>query len=285
MSTPKDPDHTGDEQRPSESPSLSKQTGETSGDEPAQPLTGAAPAQTPGGHPTEHDPAATRPPETEPGPVEQWWQPSGEQHAAPLGGQWGAEPSGQPAQPQPWGADGPGGQQSWGAEPAAPGNPLSGSAPQPPADESTQRFTSDDHARYGSGGQSPYPPTGQPADSGEPYPPSGQPQYPQGGMYNYPSSGQQPQYGYSSYPQQGYEPYGTPPRQPGSQVYSIIGFVCAVTAVLFCPILFGPAGIILGIVGHNKGESLGKWAAIAAGVGMVIGFVVGFVVFGGDFTT
>jgi hypothetical protein len=68
-------------------------------------------------------------------------------------------------------------------------------------------------------------------------------------------------------------------------VYSIIGFVCAVTAVLFCPILFGPAGIVLGIVGHNKGESLGKWAAIAAAVGMVIGFIVGFAVFGGDFTT
>lgn len=61
MSTPKDPEHTDDAQRPSESPSLSKQTGEPSGDEPAQPLTGAAPAQTPGAQPTEHDPAAARP--------------------------------------------------------------------------------------------------------------------------------------------------------------------------------------------------------------------------------
>ncbi|MFI9410714.1 hypothetical protein [Nocardia gamkensis] len=282
MSTPKDPDHTDDERREPEAPSLSKQTGETSGDEPAQPLTGAAPAQT-GTPPTEHDPAAARPPESEQGSADQWWQSGGTPPAGPLGGQWGAEPSGQPAEPQPWGADGPGGQQSWGAEPAAPGSPLSGSAPQPPTDEETRRFTPDDHARYGSGGQPPYPPYGHPADAGQPYPPPGQPQYPAGGGYDQPAAG--PQYGYPSYPQEGYEPYAAPPRQPGSQVYSIVGFVCAVTAVLFCPILFGPAGIILGIVGHNKGESLGKWAAIAAAVGMVIGFIVGFAVFGGDFTT
>ncbi|MGW4325530.1 hypothetical protein ACWEKR_06515 [Nocardia sp. NPDC004573] len=278
MSTPKEPDR--DEQPPAEAPS--KQTGETSGDEPAPPLTGAAPAQTPGGPPTEHDPAAARPPEGEPGPADHWWQSSGTPPAEPLGGQWGAEPSGQPAEPRPWGANGGGDQQSWGAEPAAPGIPLSGSAPQPPTDESTQRFTPDEHAQYGAGGL----PQGQADDAQQPYPPSGQPQSPAGGRYDYPASGQQqPQYGYPSYPQQGYEPYATPPRQPGSQVYSIIGFVCAVTAVLFCPMLFGPAGIILGIIGHNKGESLGKWAAIAAATGMVIGFIVGFAVFGGDFTT
>ncbi|MET8870868.1 hypothetical protein [Nocardia sp. NPDC004604] len=27
----------------------------------------------------------------------------------------------------------------------------------------------------------------------------------------------------------------------------------------------GPAGIVLGIICHNKGESLGKWAATANG--------------------
>ncbi|MFI9634489.1 hypothetical protein ACIHAX_17565 [Nocardia sp. NPDC051929] len=288
MSTPKDPDHP-DEQRPPESPS--KPTGETSGDEPAQPSTGSAPAQTPGGRPTEHDPAAALPPEHEPGPADQWWQSSGSPPGGALGGQWGAEPSGQPAEPRPWGANGGGEQQSWGAEPAAPGAPSPGSGPQPP-DETTQRFTPDEHTQYGSGGQPPYPPSGQPGDfqqpysPQQPYPPTGQPQYPPGGGYGYPTSGpQQPQYGYPSYPQQGYEPYATPPKQPTSQVYSIIGFVCAITAVLFCPILFGPAGIILGIIGRNKGESLGKWAAIAAAVGMVIGLIVGFVVFGGDITT
>ncbi|MGY2116527.1 hypothetical protein ACW9HR_21690 [Nocardia gipuzkoensis] len=285
MSTPKDPEHADDEQRPSESPSLSKQTGDTSGEEPAQPLTGAAPAQTPSAQPTEHDPAAARPPEGEAVAPDQWWQPTGSPPAGPLGGQWGAEPSGQPAEPQPWGADSPGGRQSWGAEPAAPGTPLSGSAPQP-TDESTHRFTPDEHTRFGSPGQPPHPPTGHSADAEQLYPPTGQPGYPAGGVYGYPPSGQQPpQYGYPSYPQQGYEPYATQPKQAGSQVYSIIGFVCAVTALLFCPFLFGPAGIILGIIGHNKGESLGKWAAIAAAVGMVIGFIVGFAVFGGDLST
>lgn len=110
-------------------------------------------------------------------------------------------------------------------------------------------------------------------------------------MYNYPPAGgygeqQSPQPGgYGAYPPQSYEPYTTPQRSSGSQVFSIIGFVCAVIAVLFCPILFGPAGIVLGIIGHNKGEPLGKWAAITAGVTMIIGFLVGFLIFNGDLRT
>ncbi|MBF8189854.1 hypothetical protein ITP53_29845 [Nonomuraea sp. K274] len=56
---------------------------------------------------------------------------------------------------------------------------------------------------------------------------------------------------------------------------SVIGFVCAVVAVLFIPILFGLAGIVLGIVGHTRGEPLGKWAAVAAGIGMIAGIVLG----------
>ncbi|MEO3804609.1 hypothetical protein [Nonomuraea sp. B1E8] len=75
-------------------------------------------------------------------------------------------------------------------------------------------------------------------------------------------------------------PYSQPPHQPrpANQVLSIIGFVCAAVAVLFIPILFGLAGIVLGIVGHTRGEPLGKWAAVAAGVGMILGFVLGIVV-------
>jgi hypothetical protein len=60
------------------------------------------------------------------------------------------------------------------------------------------------------------------------------------------------------------------------QVVSIVGFVCAAVAVLFTPVLFGLAGIVLGVVGHARGEPLGKWAAVAAGVGMVIGTVLSF---------
>jgi hypothetical protein len=68
-------------------------------------------------------------------------------------------------------------------------------------------------------------------------------------------------------------PYPQPPhgQRVSDQVLSIIGFVCAVVAVLFVPVLFGLAGIVLGIVGHTRGEALGKWAAVAAGTGMVVG--------------
>ncbi|MER6003577.1 hypothetical protein ACIHFD_54105 [Nonomuraea sp. NPDC051941] len=74
-------------------------------------------------------------------------------------------------------------------------------------------------------------------------------------------------------------PYPQPPykQPPSNQVLSIIGFVCAVVAVLFIPILFGLAGIVLGIVGHTRGEPLGKWAAVAAGVGMIIGIALGVI--------
>ncbi|WP_207756585.1 hypothetical protein [Nonomuraea cypriaca] len=71
-------------------------------------------------------------------------------------------------------------------------------------------------------------------------------------------------------------PYQEPVHAPPShQVLSVIGFVCAVVAVLFIPILFGLAGIVLGIVGHTRGEPLGKWAAVAAGIGMIAGIVLG----------
>ncbi|MGN9840222.1 hypothetical protein ACTMTI_19070 [Nonomuraea sp. H19] len=73
---------------------------------------------------------------------------------------------------------------------------------------------------------------------------------------------------------------GDPPAgaaRMSDQVLSIIGFVCAVVAVLFTPVLFGLAGIVLGIAGHARGEPLGKWAAAAAGVGMVIGTALSFI--------
>lgn len=64
------------------------------------------------------------------------------------------------------------------------------------------------------------------------------------------------------------------PTRVTDQVLSIVGCVCAAVAVLFSPVLFGLAGIVLGIVAHTKGEPLGKWAAVAAGVGMIIGTVL-----------
>ncbi|WP_345493289.1 hypothetical protein [Nocardia callitridis] len=116
---------------------------------------------------------------------------------------------------------------------------------------------------------------------GTPPPQQSYPHYPHSG---YPPAGAAQGQGFPpTGGQPPYEPFGpTPTPKQSGKVYSILGFVCAVIAILFCPILFGPAGIILGVVGHNNGEPLGKWAAIAAGVGMVLGFVLEFLVFRGD---
>ncbi|MFG2185761.1 hypothetical protein ACGFNT_11955 [Nocardia iowensis] len=176
------------------------------------------------------------------------------------------------------GPAGPSGNQpTWGAEPAAPsGSHQAWGAPPDQPTSGQQQWGTPQYPQYPGGGQ--------PGAPGSP------PQYPQGGVYNYPPPGGYGEQGptppgYGEYPQQSYQPYSTEPQRSGTQVFSIIGFVCAVISVLFCPILFGPAGIVLGIVGHNKGEPLGKWAAITSGVGMIIGFLVGFLIFNGDLRT
>ncbi|TMR91579.1 hypothetical protein [Nonomuraea basaltis] len=75
-------------------------------------------------------------------------------------------------------------------------------------------------------------------------------------------------------------PLPRPPyrQQASDQVLSIVGLACAVVAVLFSPVLFGLAGIVLGIAGHTRDQPLGKWAAVSAGVGMIIGTVLSAVV-------
>ncbi|WP_433601375.1 hypothetical protein ACQPXH_06330 [Nocardia sp. CA-135953] len=77
-------------------------------------------------------------------------------------------------------------------------------------------------------------------------------------------------------------PHSTPGPRSGSQTLSIIGFVCAGISLLFCPYLFGPVGIILGIIGHKKGESLGKWAAFVSAISLVIGLILIYAVFSGS---
>jgi hypothetical protein len=63
-----------------------------------------------------------------------------------------------------------------------------------------------------------------------------------------------------------------------ARVCSIVAFVLAAIAVLFFPIVFGPAAIILGIVGLSMGDRvLGKWAIAAGVAGTVLGFVLGYI--------
>ena len=64
-----------------------------------------------------------------------------------------------------------------------------------------------------------------------------------------------------------------------ARTMTIIGFVCAIVAILFLPILFGPAAIVLGIVAYRKGDRLGMWAAIAGAVCMIAGFAIGVALF------
>lgn len=61
--------------------------------------------------------------------------------------------------------------------------------------------------------------------------------------------------------------------------FSIAAFIMGAVSIIFLPIVFGPAGIALGLVGNAKGDPLGKTAAIASAVAMVIGFAVGYFVF------
>ncbi|MFF2084749.1 hypothetical protein ACFVVM_13300 [Nocardia sp. NPDC058176] len=73
-----------------------------------------------------------------------------------------------------------------------------------------------------------------------------------------------------------YPPQQLPPRYgyvDSTPIWSILSFCCVAASVLGGAMLCGlpvlvtaPTGIVLGIVGHSKGEQMGKWAAIANGV-------------------
>ncbi|MGW0245413.1 hypothetical protein ACWDYH_02115 [Nocardia goodfellowii] len=202
--------------------------------------------------------------EQQPYQREQHWQqgqPAPEQQPYQQGPSWQQGPSApgqqayeheswqgqsQPYQQERWEQSAQGQQQHWQGQPYQ----------QEPSWQQGQPFAQEHQYAQGqpysqgsqTGGYPPY--SGRP---GQPYPYQGG-QYPQGD-------------------------YGAP-RQSGTQVLSILGFVCAALALFFCPILFGPAGIALGLVGRNKGESLGKWAAIAATVGLILGLIFAFFVWG-----
>ena len=78
-----------------------------------------------------------------------------------------------------------------------------------------------------------------------------------------------------------HEPYsypGTPVRQKGAQIFSILAMVSGVVAIFFFPILFGPIGIVLAVVANRKAEPLWKVALAVAVGGTILGFVLSYVV-------
>ncbi|WDZ87542.1 hypothetical protein [Micromonospora cathayae] len=62
------------------------------------------------------------------------------------------------------------------------------------------------------------------------------------------------------------------PRTNAARICTILGFVFAAIAVFISPLLFGLAGLVLGIVGAVLGDKpLGWYAAAASVVGAVVG--------------
>ena len=65
-----------------------------------------------------------------------------------------------------------------------------------------------------------------------------------------------------------------------SNLFSIIAFVCAGISVLLFPVIFGPAGLILGAIGWTKKEAWAPIAIAAAAGGMIAGIVLAVAVSG-----
>ena len=64
-----------------------------------------------------------------------------------------------------------------------------------------------------------------------------------------------------------------------ARVFVILAFVFGAVAILFLPIVFGPAAIILGVIGLRKGDPLGRWAVGFAVAATILGFVLGALVY------
>lgn len=64
---------------------------------------------------------------------------------------------------------------------------------------------------------------------------------------------------------------GSSPGRSG-RVWAIVGLVCGVLTVLqIIPILFGPLGLVFGVVGRGRGDrSLGTTAIIVSAAGLVL---------------
>lgn len=221
---------------------------------------------------------SARPEEQSPG---QAWQPQSpgrsgysQPGGAPYPGGYGGQPGGVPGQPS--------GQSGWGRHP---GEQSGQGAPEEQSGWNAQPGQQGWGTQSGQGQQGSQP--GQQSWGAQPGQQDWGTQPEQQGWGAQPGQqgwGGQPPGGYPAYPQQQYQPYGATqqPERSGPQVLSIIGFVCAAVSLLFCPLVFGIAGIILGVVGHIRGESLGKWAAIAAAVCLAAGILLAWALYGMD---
>ncbi len=81
-----------------------------------------------------------------------------------------------------------------------------------------------------------------------------------------------------NYPPPSYGPGSTGTQQNTSNVFSILAIVFGVVAILFLPIIFGLAGIVLGFIGRSKGERLSTIGIVVAVAGTIAGFALGYAV-------
>lgn len=69
-----------------------------------------------------------------------------------------------------------------------------------------------------------------------------------------------------------HDPYEPPVASPrGATALVVVAFVCALLALIELPLVFGPAGMVTGLLAHVKGHRAGFAAAIVAGVTTVVG--------------
>jgi len=79
-------------------------------------------------------------------------------------------------------------------------------------------------------------------------------------------------------PQPSRSPEDRPARGRGRKP-AIAGIVSGAVSFLVLPILFGPLGVLLGILGFVRGERrLGTIAIVVSVLGLVVGFILSFLV-------
>ena len=79
-------------------------------------------------------------------------------------------------------------------------------------------------------------------------------------------------------PQPSYSPEDRPARGRGRNL-AIAGIVCGAVSFVVLPILLGPLGIVLGILGLTRGERrLGTIAVVVSVLGLVVGFILSYLV-------
>ena len=76
---------------------------------------------------------------------------------------------------------------------------------------------------------------------------------------------------YSQQPNMGYNP-NIPQEQTGLIVAS---YICAVVALIFCPLVLGIIGMVLGFYAKSQGDERGTLAGIVSLICMIIGMFLG----------